>query len=100
MPWGHVILHVVNRRLRLVLLLAALVAAGPLPSARVFEAAGTQVTIAWVRADRPAQAHILEPRPAPHVFGIAGSLVTGSGLFVRDTLHPHSLFQRPPPFLN
>ena len=43
---------VVNRRLRLALFLAALAAAGPLPSARLVDAARADVSIAWFRGDR------------------------------------------------
>ena len=40
-----------NRRLRLALFLAALAATGPMPSARVVDAARAEISIAWFRGD-------------------------------------------------
>jgi hypothetical protein len=94
------ILQLVNRRLRLVLILAALVAAGPTASARVLDTAGSQVSITWVRADRTDRVQVLETAPALRVFGSPAPGVIGRDAIVRDTVLRHSLFQRPPPFLS
>jgi hypothetical protein len=88
----------VSRRLRLALFLAALVAtAGPLPSARVIDAARAEVSVAWFHGDR------ISSLRTEH----AGQ--TNSSLVVRieyqaqpepvlpNTLLSYSLFQRPPP---
>jgi hypothetical protein len=90
----------VNRRLRLALLLAAMAAAGPsVPATQAFDAARTSVSIAWFRVT-PASRPQLEVQQAslktrlyvpPVEFRIQPDAV------LPDTLRLHSLFQRPPP---
>jgi len=91
----------VNRRLRLALFLAALVATGPMPSARVIDAARADVSIAWFRSDRTSDVHSERPSaslPKPAV-ARARFLVRWDPV-LPNALHSHSLFQRPPPFQN
>jgi hypothetical protein len=88
----------VNRRLRLALFLAALAAAGPMPSARVLDAARADVSTAWFRSDR-----IASLRSKHSLTAMPNSGVAGIGFQAhRDPVVPnarltHSLFQRPPP---
>jgi len=98
---SHVILSRVNRRLRLAVLLAALAAAGPMPSVRAVDAARLDVTIAWFRSER-----IVSPRRQPSNATIPSPVVARSGFHAHPApvlstaLRPHSLFQRPPPLQN
>ena len=96
----RVILRDVNRRLRLLLFLAALAAIGPVSSARVFDPSTTQPGLTWVRALRAAPAHMAAAQPAHDVLASNDPLVVASGAIVPDTFHAHALFQRPPPFEN
>ena len=85
-----------NRRLRLALFVAALVAAGPMPSARTIDLARTTVGISWLRADvaiRPRQ----QRRPALLIAAAERPVFTPHGPVLPDILCSHSLFQRPPP---
>jgi hypothetical protein len=88
----------VNRRLRLALFLAALVATGPMPSVRVVETSRADVSIAWFRGDRTAFAETREFSTATPAAGVAHPGFRAH----RDpgrpqAFQPHSLFQRPPP---
>jgi hypothetical protein len=88
----------VNRRLRLALFVAALVAAGPMPSARAVELARTTVGISWCRADvtsRPQRQPAREALPVAATERLAFD--SRREPVLPDTLHSHSLFQRPPP---
>lgn len=95
---GRVILPLVNRRLRLALLLAALVAAGPMPSARTIDAARADVSIAWFRSDRASRLQVKH-----HAAAVLGATVARvafsapSDPALPRTLRSHSLYQRPPP---
>jgi len=86
--------------LRLALFLAALTAAGPMPSIRAVDAARLEVTIAWFRNDR-----IVSPRIQP-AKTVIPTLVVAQGFnahpdpALSPALLPHSLFQRPPPLHN
>lgn len=85
--------------MRLALLLAAIVAAGPSASApRVFDAARAGVVIAWLRADlasRPERRHVSQAIRVSPVTRV--DLLTPRDVVLPDTLRLHSLFQRPPP---
>jgi hypothetical protein len=87
--------------LRLALLLAALVATGPMPSARVVDAARADVSIAWFRGDRSSnfrteQSNPPLPRPAAARAGFQDLWDP----VLPNARHSHSLFQRPPPLQN
>ena len=87
-----------NRRLRLALFLAALVATGPLPSARLGDAARADVSIAWFRSDRSGDFQSERagaPLPPPAVAGVAFQAQWDPVL--PNARHSHPLFQRPPP---
>ena len=101
-PWHT---GVVNRRLRLALLLAVLAAAGPSVSApQAFDASRTGVSIAWFRVT-PAGRLQIEVKQAGLVeAGLKTRLYSAQVAFspqpdplLPDTLRVHSLFQRPPP---
>jgi len=86
--------------LRFALFLAALIAAGPMPSPRAVDAARVAVGIAWFHSDRivtpsfqtstAIHASAAEPR----------SFSSNPARVFRPFALPHSLFQRPPPFRN
>jgi hypothetical protein len=90
----------VSRHLRFAFLLAALVAAGPMPSARAVDAARVTVGIAWFQGDR-----IVTPRSRQSNDAIPGAVVAHRAFNAHPApglspvVLPHSLFQRPPPFL-
>jgi len=89
---------VVNRRLRLALFLAALVATGPLPSARVVDAARADVSIAWFRSDRSTD--FRSERAGAPLPPLAVARLAFQALWdpvLPNAQNPHSLFQRPPP---
>jgi len=91
----------VNRRLRLALFLAALVATGPMPSARVIDAARADVSIAWFRSDRTSDfrsEHASKALPKPAIARVRFQAQWDPVL--PDARHSHSLFQRPPPLQN
>jgi hypothetical protein len=91
----------VNRRLRLALFLAALVATGPMPSARVIDAARADVGIAWLRSDRTSDfrsERCSAPQSTPAVERVRFQAHWDPVL--PSALHSHSLFQRPPPLQN
>jgi hypothetical protein len=91
----------VNRRFRLALFLAALVATGPMPSARVIDAARADVSIAWFRGERTGDfrsEHAGAPPSKPAVVRV--SFQAHWDPILPDALHSHSLFQRPPPLQN
>jgi hypothetical protein len=98
---SHVILSRVTRRLRLVLLLAAFVCAGPMPSVRSVDAFRLDVGIAWFSSER-----IASPRRQPSKITIPGPAVARTAFnahpapVLSSALRPHSLFQRPPPLQN
>jgi hypothetical protein len=91
---------VVNRRLRLALLLAALAAAGPSAAApQALEATRPAASICWFRV-APAQRAQLEttlagPKTRRYADPVESPAESNSVLL--DTLRVHSLFQRPPP---
>ena len=87
-----------NRRLRLALFLAALVATGPLPSVRVMDAARADVSIAWFRSERTSDfrsEHSSAPQSTPALARV--SFQAHWDPVLPNALHSHSLFQRPPP---
>jgi len=87
--------------LRFALFLAALVAAGPMPSARAVDAARVVVGIAWFHSDQ-----IVTPRPRHANAAIPGPAVPRRTFNAHpapdlsSALLPRSLFQRPPPLQN
>jgi hypothetical protein len=88
----------VNRRLRLVLFVAALLAAGPAPSGWTIEVARAAVTIGWFHGDqdcceqtRPTRTAIPAGAFERVAFGVRGDHV------LPRSFHSYSLFQRPPP---
>lgn len=94
----HVILPLVNRRLRLALFVAALVAAGPMPSARTIDLACTTVGISWLRADVTSRPQRQQTRVALAIANAQRLVFTPRrDPVLPDTLRSHSLFQRPPP---
>jgi hypothetical protein len=87
--------------LRLALFLAALAAAGPMPSVRAADAARLDVTIAWFRGERIASprtqpSSTARPRPSAARPGF----IAHPDPALSPALLPHSLFQLPPPFQN
>ena len=86
----------VNRRLRLVLFLAAFAAAGPMPTPTTFEVARVAVSINWFRGEKASQQETHADVAAP---AAGRELTSGLGRnYLRPhALHSHSLFQRPPP---
>jgi hypothetical protein len=95
---GRAILTLVNRRLRLALFVAALVAAGPMPSARTVELARTTVGISWFRADVASRPQRQQTREALPIADAERLVFTPRrDPVLPDTLRSHSLFQRPPP---
>lgn len=88
----------VTRRVRLALLLVALAAAGPLaapgPSATRL---GATVSRAWVDAERVRIPEIRGARPASLAHPAARLTLTFPHSFSPAAVHPHPLFQRPPP---
>ena len=87
-----------NRRLRLAVFLAALVATGPMPSARVIDAARADVSIAWFRSERTSDfrsEHSSALQSKPAVARV--SFLAHWNPVLPNALHSHSLFQRPPP---
>jgi len=91
----------VNRRLRLALFLAALAAAGPMPSVRAVDATRVEVSIAWFRSERitsPTIEHSSATVPSPAVARLGFNAHPDPAL--SPALLPHSLFQLPPPFQN
>jgi hypothetical protein len=84
--------------LRLAFLLAALAAAGPMPSVGVVDAARQGVSIAWFLSERVVSPRPQHSKPAIHVraAGHAGFHAHPTPV-VSSALLPHSLFQRPPP---
>jgi hypothetical protein len=91
----------VNRRLRLALFVAVLVATGPMPSARVIDAARADVSIAWFRSERTSDfrtEHSGAPQSTPAVARV--SFQAHWDPVLPNGLHSHSLFQRPPPLQN
>lgn len=100
-PVGHGILRLVNRHLRLALILAALVAAAPMPSVRVVDAARADVGVAWfvgLRGDRTSRPHRQQaPVAAPAAAAARRAFSSPPGSLLPDAVLTHSLFQRPPP---
>jgi hypothetical protein len=87
--------------MRLALFLAALAATGPMPSARLVEAARAEVSIAWFHGDRiasPRREQSAKAIPVPSV-GRLG-FHTDPETLLPNTLLSQSLFQRPPPLQN
>jgi hypothetical protein len=87
--------------LRFALFVAALVAAGPMPSARAVDAARVVVGIAWFHSDQivtprswKPKAAVPDPAGAPRAFNAHPSPVLSPAPL------PLSLFQRPPPLQN
>jgi hypothetical protein len=96
----YVILSDVNRRLRLALFLAALAAAGPMPSVRAVDAGRLDVTIAWFRSEQVVTPRIKHSTPAIPSPVVAHGFNAHSDPVLSPALLPHSLFQRPPPLQN
>ena len=97
---SHVILSYVNRRLRLALFLAALAAAGPMPSVRGIDAARLEVAIAWFRSERIVSPKIQLSKVAIPTPVVAHGFNAHPDPALSPALLPHSLFQRPPPLQN
>ena len=90
-----------SRRLRLALFLAALAATGPMPSARVVEAARAEISIAWFRSDRAANVRSEGPDKTIPSQAVAWvGFHTDPETALPNTLLSQSLFQRPPPLQN
>jgi len=91
---------VVNRRLRLALLLAALAATGPsAASPQAFHAPRAQVSITWLRVN-PASRPQFEIQQSGLKTRLAGAQIESCATPDRvlpDAIRVHSLFQRPPP---
>jgi hypothetical protein len=90
----------VTRRLRLALLLAALVVSGPMPSVRAADAARIDVSIAWFRSER-----VVSPSREPSNATVAGPATTREfsahqAPHLSTPLLSYSQFQRPPPLSN
>jgi hypothetical protein len=91
----------VSRRLRLALFLAALVATtGPLPSARVIDAARADVSIAWFRADRVTNVRTEHAGTTNPSLVVRIEYQAQPEPVLPNTLLSYSLFQRPPPLQN
>jgi hypothetical protein len=86
--------------LRLAFLLAALAVAGPLPSARVVDAARLDVTIAWLRGEPVASPAIQQPTTAILSRVFAQGFNPHPDPVLSPSLLSYSLFQRPPPLPN
>jgi hypothetical protein len=86
--------------LRLALFLAALVATGPLPSARVVDGPRAEISIAWFRSDRISSLRSEHTSKTVSIPVVAGIGFRHRDSALPDTLLPHSLFQRPPPLQN
>jgi hypothetical protein len=87
--------------MRLALLLAALAAAGPMPSVRAVDAGRVEASIAWFRSERAV-------REAPRYSNaqVPPAALTDRGFHPHPAprlslvLPSHSLFHRPPPLQN
>jgi hypothetical protein len=88
----------VNRRLRLAVFLAALVAAGPVSPARLIDATRVAVSIGWFDSDRTITPRMRHSNDTIHVSGLARTgFHAHSAPQLSPAVLPHSLFQRPPP---